>query len=226
MSSAIPRMSLSFESEMEALLHVMQTLAMMLCWWEFVSTCFTPLPPDSDNGPKELNNLLVPPHYVLRVGMSAVLCFLLNVSMAPKTTTGSFTERYSTGEDNELYLNLAALDADISASVWMIFKLLHWRYLAIIAFGCMWCGSLPIYLASTQKSPLNPRLRSDTFRDSIVFFNEQISLSLYFTWLTGALIFGLLDVAQYIYGSIFSYNIYSKVMVGMLVFGIGDLQSY
>eukprot|EP00644_Phytophthora_capsici_P010181 jgi/Phyca11/120488/e_gw1.41.223.1 len=193
---------------MEALLLVVQTLTTISCFLVFVFALLVPLDPEGSNDPKELNNLLVPPDNVLRVAMNMLLCFLFSILMAPKATTGSFIERYSTGEDNELQLNLAAFVANISTGLWMISKLFQWRYLAIIAFVFIWCGSLPIYLALNQKRP-----RVNTCRDALIIYCEQLSVRLYFTWLTGAVIFGLLDVAQYIHGSIFSYDVYAGVMV-------------
>ncbi|KAK1931926.1 hypothetical protein P3T76_012426 [Phytophthora citrophthora] len=67
--------------------------------------------------------------------------------------------------------------------------------------------SFPVYFV------LDPHLAPNSLWDVVLLAVGKFSVRLFFSWLTGALIFGLFDVIQYIHGSIFSYNIYAGVMV-------------
>ncbi|KAK1931923.1 hypothetical protein P3T76_012423 [Phytophthora citrophthora] len=199
---------MSLETVKETILLVVQILTLFSSFWAVLSTMHST---SSSDNVQELYNLIAPPSSVLSVALYMFGCFLFNVLIGPKTTTGTFIERYSIEGANELlYLNVAAKVAATCTWLWLVFKLLNWRYMAIIALSLVWCGSLPLYLANNRRSFY-------TFRDFVIVLVGNCSIRLYFWWLTGALIFGLLDVAQYIHGSIFSYDVYVRVMISMLV---------
>ncbi|KAK1931930.1 hypothetical protein P3T76_012430 [Phytophthora citrophthora] len=199
----------SFVSVKEAILVVVQVSALICSLFLIAFTCLASLAVENENDhdPQELKNLLEPqPHGLIMVAL--LLCFICSVAYDPKTTSGSVSERYCTGMAP---FELAEYVAVIFTNFWLDFKIANWRTSAIISLCIAWCGALPFYLV------LNRRPRRNTLRDTVIVTTGELSVRFYFTWLTCTLILELLGIAQYIHGSIFDYNVYTQVMIIMLV---------
>ncbi|KAG7391528.1 hypothetical protein PHYPSEUDO_004598 [Phytophthora pseudosyringae] len=206
---------------LQAMLLMLQILMNADCLRTFVFVATTQVPIKLDavstSDPQELFNLLAPPSYVLCVWLQLSMCFTFGVVLGPKSTVGGFIARYSAPATREpLYLSLALVVASIAAIVWEALMLLERRFLAPIALFFVWCGSLPFYLV------LNRRYRApNTLLDVIIFTLGELSVRLYFTWLTGAVIFGVLDAVQYLHGDFFGYVVYIQLMGVLLALAFG-----
>ncbi|EEY65155.1 uncharacterized protein PITG_16350 [Phytophthora infestans T30-4] len=206
---------------LEATLLVLQIMVTTDCLRTFIVAATAAVPTDFDavnaTDAQDLFNLLAPPSYVLCVWMQLFLCFTFGVWLGPKSTAGTFIARYSTPASREaLFLSLALGVTSISAILWDSLMLLDRRCLAPIALLFVWCGSLPFYLVLSRsyRAP-------NTLVDVIIFTLGEFSVRLYFTWLTGAVIFGVLDTLQYLHGDYFSYTVYVQLMGAMLALAFG-----
>ncbi|KAG2999794.1 hypothetical protein PC116_g4605 [Phytophthora cactorum] len=206
---------------LEAMLLVLQILVNVDCLRTFVAAATAAVPTEFDavnsSDSQDLFNLLAPPSYVLCVWMQLFLCFTFGVWLGPKSTVGSFIARYSTPASREpLFLSLALGVTSISAILWDSLMLLERRFLAPIALFFVWCGSLPFYLVLDR-----PHRAPNTLLDVIIFTLGELSVRLYFTWLTGAVVFGVLDTVQYLHGDYFSYTVYVQLLGAMLALAFG-----
>ncbi|KAK1931928.1 hypothetical protein P3T76_012428 [Phytophthora citrophthora] len=187
-----------------AMVYGLDNLLLVSQIWQYIYCQFALIPTDPtecDDTLHEFHGFLPPSSHVRRLWPHVVI---FSVMLDPKTTTGRFIDRHSTGGSN---LYLAVFVSCVSIILWELFKLLNWRYPAIIALCFVWCGSLPLWLA------LNRRPRLYTSRDIAIGVICELSVRTYFIWLTYALVFELLDVAQYLHGGIFDYSVYTRVMV-------------
>ncbi|KAG3115561.1 hypothetical protein PI125_g5427 [Phytophthora idaei] len=206
---------------LEAMLLMLQILMNVDCLRTFVAAATAAVPTEFDavnsSDSQDLFNLLAPPSYVLCVWMQLFLCFTFGVWLGPKSTVGSFIARYSTPASREpLFLSLALGVTSISAILWDSLMLLERRFLAPIALFFVWCGSLPFYLVLDR-----PHRAPNTLLDVIIFTLGELSVRLYFTWLTGAVVFGVLDAVQYLHGDYFSYTVYVQLLGAMLALAFG-----
>ncbi|KAG6976360.1 hypothetical protein JG688_00001457 [Phytophthora aleatoria] len=203
------------------MLLVLQILMNVDCLRTFVAAATAAVPTEFDavnsSYSQDLFNLLAPPSYVLCVWMQLFLCFTFGVWLGPKSTVGSFIARYSTPASREpLFLSLALGVTSISAILWDSLMLLERRLLAPIALFFVWCGSLPFYLVLDR-----PHRAPNTLLDVIIFTLGELSVRLYFTWLTGAVVFGVLDAVQYLHGDYFSCTVYVQLLGAMLALAFG-----
>ncbi|KAL4144223.1 hypothetical protein PRNP1_013362 [Phytophthora ramorum] len=211
----LPSMSL------EGMLLVMQIMLHVDCLRTFVLAATTPEATEFDTLDtiylQDLYNLLAPPTYVLSVSLPLLMCFNFGVAIGPKSTVGSFIARYTTPASREpLFLSSALCLASVSATMWEALMLYGKRHLATLALVVMWCGSFPFYLVLSRcyRAP-------NTLVDVAIFTLGELSVRLFFTWLTGAVAFAVLDEIQYLYGAFFSYIVYAQLMGGILALALG-----
>jgi hypothetical protein len=206
---------------LDAVLLTLQLLLSASSLKTFVSAARTPDAIESDlpgeATSQELDNLLAPRSYVLCVWSPLLLCFSFAVALGPKSAVGSFIDRYSTPLSREhVCLALALTLVGIAATSWTSFVQGGRRHLAFAALVLMWSGVLPFYLVLGRRCPV-PRTAFDVVSVTL----GELSVRLYFTWISGAVLFALLDEVQGLYGDYFSFATYAQLMGGMLAMTLG-----
>ncbi|GMG14973.1 unnamed protein product [Phytophthora fragariaefolia] len=205
-------------SSVEVMLLIIQIMVGFDCLRSLVLIAITPedfeIETGDDNSPQKLFNLLAPPTYVLCVWLQLSTSFTFAVVLGPDSSVGSFISRYSPPRGTARLI-VALIVISVASVVFETLMLLDRQYLACIAMVVAWCGLLPFYLVLNRRHPI-----PNTKLDVIIFTLGELFVRLHFTWLTGALLFAVLDVAQYLHGDFFSYVVYSHVMGGMLALAL------
>lgn len=128
-------------------------------------------------------------------------------------------ERIDSSSYAPLCIFLAAvlgLLAIVCLGLFMLFGSLR-MYLAPIALALMWYGTKDLSVRLESRFQETPKNSSDLIR----FEMGKLSVRLTFAWLTGAVMFSVIDIAQFFHGDYFDYDVYALLMGVLLALTVG-----
>ncbi|EGZ21280.1 hypothetical protein PHYSODRAFT_262843 [Phytophthora sojae] len=174
-----------------------------------------------DTDGQDMYNLLAPPNFVLSIFVFLLTSVRSGGIVFKRQYTSLIGRVFDRITDNHCIGVLSLLT--FAGCVALFLLLLGFMlvgslrvYLAPVALTLMWYKSIPYYDELDNGLQQRPKNAINAIKLAI----DEISVRVWFTWLTAATIFSFIDIAQFLEAQYFSFAVYLNLMVVLIAVAI------